>query len=48
MPAGIHDLKGERVNVLRQILDDKKSIQSQLNEHVKQSLIDSTSTTTKK
>ncbi|KNZ49576.1 hypothetical protein VP01_492g6 [Puccinia sorghi] len=46
MPAGVHGLKGERVNVLRQILDDKKSIQSQLNEHVKQSLLDSTPTTT--
>ncbi|KAA1102039.1 hypothetical protein PGT21_035413 [Puccinia graminis f. sp. tritici] len=42
MPSGVHDRKGERVNVLRQILDSKKSIQSELNEHVKQSLIDST------
>ncbi|KAI7965675.1 hypothetical protein MJO29_001423 [Puccinia striiformis f. sp. tritici] len=41
MPAGVHDRKGERVNVFRQILDEKKSIQNELNEHVKQSLIDS-------
>ncbi|PLW27424.1 hypothetical protein PCANC_18274 [Puccinia coronata f. sp. avenae] len=50
MPAGVHDRKGERVNVLRQILDSKKSIQKELREHVKQSLIDSTTapaTTTK-
>ncbi|KAH9472732.1 hypothetical protein Pst134EA_003340 [Puccinia striiformis f. sp. tritici] len=41
MPAGVHDRKGERVNVSVQILDEKKSIQNELNEHVKQSLIDS-------